>query len=113
MVSFITLLATSLATASTVTAAVSCTSHTIPVTVTNVENRVVFAPGYDLNTVSGVTSFISSGGGLLGQLAGYLPVSGTYSIAAQYCEPQENAEAPASRAKEVQLLLHGVPYNMV
>ena len=97
----------------TVSAAASCTSHMIPVAVKDAHNRVVFAPGFDLNSISGVTSFLSSGGGLLGQLAGFLPTSGTYEIAAKYCEPAENANAPAARAKEVQLLLHGVPYNMV
>ncbi|EME81215.1 uncharacterized protein MYCFIDRAFT_111073, partial [Pseudocercospora fijiensis CIRAD86] len=40
---------------------------------------------------------------------GLLPVSGTYQIAAKYCTPAVGA--PAKRAKEVQILLHGVPYN--
>lgn len=87
-----------------------CTSHTIPVR-TSANNGVVFAPNFDLTSPSGVESFLSSGAGFLGQLAGFLPVSGTYQIAAKYCQPANNPRAPPGRSKEVQVLLHGVPYN--
>ncbi|KAK4498520.1 hypothetical protein PRZ48_011178 [Zasmidium cellare] len=90
--------------------AASCTSHTIPVT-TSANNGIVLAPSLDLTSLSGVESFLSSGAGFLGQFAGLLPVSGTYQIAAKYCQPANNPSAPAGRSKEVQLLLHGVPYN--
>lgn len=93
-------------------AAASCTSHVISVT-TNANNGIIFAPNFDLTSPDGVLSFLSSGAGLLGQFAGLLPVSGTYNIAAKYCAPALNPNAPPARAKEVQLLLHGVPYNSV
>ena len=101
-----------LAAAPTLAAAAVCTSQTIPVTA-SANNQIVFAPTTDLTTPSGVLSFLGSGAGVLGQLTGFLPVSGTYNIAAKYCEPARNPKAPASRATEVQLLLHGVPYNSV
>lgn len=98
------------ASAPTISAAATCTSHTIKVDAT-ANNRVVFAPSLDLTSVSGIESLLSSGAGLLGQLVGFLPVSGSYDIAAKYCQPAPGS--PASRAKEVQLLLHGVPYDSV
>lgn len=88
----------------------SCTSHIINVKA-SASNHALFAPNLDLTSVSGIESLLSSGAGLLGQLLGFLPVSGTYEIAAKYCPPAPGS--PASRAKEVQLLLHGVPYNSV
>lgn len=94
--------------AASVVATPDCTSHIIPVKA-SASNRVIFAPTTDLTTAQGVTSFISSGAGALGQLAGFLPTTGTYNIAAKFCAPAPNA--PAKRAHEVQLLLHGVPYN--
>lgn len=101
-----------LAAAPTFAYAASCSSHMIPVT-TSANNGIVLAPGFDLTSPSGVESFLSSGAGFLGQFAGLLPVSGTYQIAAKYCQPQSNPRAPAGRSTEVQLLLHGVPYNSV
>lgn len=99
-----------LATAPSLVAGAACTSHTIKVTA-RASNRVIFAPTTDLNSPSGVLSFLGSGAGLLGQLTGFIPVSGTYDIAAKFCQPEQNPQAPAGRATEVQLLLHGVPYN--
>ncbi|CAK4026187.1 alpha beta-hydrolase [Lecanosticta acicola] len=90
--------------------AVSCTSHAVSVTA-SANNGIVLAPNLDLTSVSGVESLLSSGAGLLGQFAGLLPVSGAYQIAMKYCPPANNPEAPAGRSQEVQLLLHGVPYN--
>ncbi|KXS96608.1 hypothetical protein AC578_10449 [Pseudocercospora eumusae] len=89
-------------------AAASCTSHTIPVK-TSANNGVILAPNLDLTSLSGVESFLGSGAGFLGQFAGLLPVGGTYQIAAKYCTPAPGGSA--KRAKEVQVLLHGVPYN--
>ncbi|CZT25783.1 uncharacterized protein RCC_11452 [Ramularia collo-cygni] len=102
------LLAALAATAPTLSTAATCTSHTIKVQAT-ANNRVIFAPGSDLTSVSGVESLLSSGAGLLGQLAGFFPVSGTYDIAAEYCQPAPGS--PLSRHRDVQLLLHGVPYD--
>jgi hypothetical protein len=99
-----------IAAAPSLVAAATCTSHTINVKAT-ASNRVVFAPSLDLTSVAGIESLRSSGAGLLGQLVGFLPVSGTYSIAAKYCQPAPGS--PISRAREVQLLLHGVPYDSV
>lgn len=91
-------------------AAATCTSHTIKVQ-TTANNRVVFAPSLDLTTLSGTESFLGSGAGVLGQLAGFIPVGGTYDIAAKYCPPVPGS--PASRSKQYLLLLHGVPYDSV
>lgn len=99
-----------LAAGPTLSAAATCTSHTIKVQ-TSANNRVVFAPSLDLTTFSGVESFLGSGAGVLGQLAGFIPVSGSYDIAAKYCRPAPGS--PASRSKQYQLMLHGVPYDSV
>ncbi|USW56057.1 Putative alpha/beta hydrolase-1 [Septoria linicola] len=104
------LVASVLAVAPAIVAAAVCTTHTIPVTA-SANNQVVFAPTTDLTSPSGVLSFLGSGAGLLGQLTAFLPVSGTYNITAKYCQPARNPRAPAGRASEVQVLLHGVPYN--
>nr|POE99409.1 hypothetical protein CFP56_52801 [Quercus suber] len=88
-----------------------CNSYTIPVEVNDVSNQLILAPTLDLTTIAGVESLLGSVLGLLGQLLKLAPVSGTFNIAAQYCEPGANSGAPAARATEVQLLLHGVPYN--
>lgn len=101
-----------LAAAPGIASVASCSSHTVPVKA-NANNGVIFAPSLDLTSVSGVESFLSSGAGFLGQLAGFLPVSGTYQIAMKYCKPEINPTAPPGRSKEVQVLLHGVPYNSV
>lgn len=106
------LIASVLAGTPAIAAAAVCTTHTVPVTA-SANNQVIFAPTTDLTSPSGVLSFLGSGAGLLGQLTGILPVSGTYNIAVKYCQPARNPTAPASRASEVQVLLHGVPYNSV
>ncbi|SMR56012.1 unnamed protein product [Zymoseptoria tritici ST99CH_1A5] len=100
--------ATLLAAAPGPSLAATCSSHMISVRAT-ANNRVVFAPTLDLTSPSGVESLLSSGAGALGQLVEFLPVSGTYQIAAKYCRPASGA--PSGRSKHVQLLLHGVPYN--
>lgn len=56
-----------------------CTDFMIPVQA-KASNRDIFNPNLDFSSVSGVTSFLSSGVGALGQLFGFVPVSGTYQI---------------------------------
>lgn len=85
-------------------ATTTCSSHVIPVKA-SAQNQVIYAPNTNLSDPEGVMSFLGSGLGALGQLAGFIPVSGTYNIAAKYCAPDPAAKAPASRANEVQLLV--------
>nr|POF17452.1 hypothetical protein CFP56_12866 [Quercus suber] len=102
-------LASLLAIPAAVRAQAVCNSYTIPVEVKDVQNQLILAPTLDLGSVAGIESLLGSVLGLVGQLLKYSPVSGTYNIAAQYCEPSPDSGAPAARANEVQLLLHGQP----
>lgn len=91
-------------------AAPACKDFKIPITA-SAKNKLIFDPTHDLNTVDGVTSFLGSGAGALGQLINLIPQTKTLPLSARYCAPAANANAPAERKNHVQLLLHGIPYN--
>lgn len=87
-----------------------CIDFEIPVTA-SANNKLIYSPTHDLSTVDGVTSFLSSDFGLLGQLFNEIPQTITVPLSARYCAPDPNAKAPPSRKSHVQFLVHGIPYT--
>lgn len=91
-------------------AVAGCQDFNVPITA-SAKNKRIFSPTDDLTTVDGVTSFLGSGAGVLGQLFDEIPQTATIPLSLRYCPPSPNANAPASRKNHVQLTLHGIPYN--